>query len=81
MCITRDAIRSMREEELRWSACTKGQHGALDVTLWGMPGVNQVLSGRDVDGYDGAGHTERNDWRTGPRGTNRNRGNGSSIFP
>ncbi|EFN70575.1 hypothetical protein EAG_00649 [Camponotus floridanus] len=76
-----DLTPTSREEEFRWSACTKGQRGVLDVALWGMPRVNQVLSERDVDGYDGAGRTERNDWRTGPRGTNRNRGNGSSIFP
>ncbi|KYN31325.1 hypothetical protein ALC56_14206 [Trachymyrmex septentrionalis] len=44
----------------------------------GYARVNQLLSGWMWNGYDGAG---RNDWRTGPRGSNRNRGNGSSIFP
>ncbi|KYN04594.1 hypothetical protein ALC62_04585 [Cyphomyrmex costatus] len=66
-----------REEEFRLSARTKGARRSRRCSL-GYARVNQLLSGWMWNGYDGAG---RNDWRTGPRGTNRNRGNGSSIFP
>ncbi|KYN11534.1 hypothetical protein ALC57_16318 [Trachymyrmex cornetzi] len=66
-----------RKEKFRSSGRTKGARRSRRCSL-GYTRVNQLLSGWMWNGYDGAG---RNDWRTGPRGTNRNRGNGSSIFP